>query len=246
MKNTARDEIEIEPGELFGALFRHSWIILLCTVLAAVLAWLACRFVVRPVYRSSTTVYVLSRESGGAAITYSDLQTAEQLTSDYEELIKSRFVLETVLTDLDLDMPMKELKKAVTVTSPAGTRMLEIAVDDEDPYLARELANRIREVSGKRIVEIMNIDAVSLVDEADLPAEPFSPDVQMPADRGWVRVLRGACDRGRSDPAERFDPDAGGRGAVSRAQRARHHPGRPVRAHGKAGDRARLPRVGIV
>ena len=172
------DAIEFEPGELLRELLRRSWVIVLCTIIAAMAVLLVSMFFVEPVYESCTKVYILSRQQGDAGLTYSDLQTAEQLTSDYEELIKSRFVLETVLADLGLDMSADELARAVTVASPVGTRILEITVENKDPYLARDIANQIREVSGERIVEIMRIDAVNLVDEANLPMKPSKPDIR--------------------------------------------------------------------
>lgn len=116
------DAIEFEPGELLRELLRRSWVIVLCTIIAAMAVLLVSMFFVEPVYESCTKVYILSRQQGDAGLTYSDLQTAEQLTSDYEELIKSRFVLETVLADFGLDMSADELARAVTVASPVGTR----------------------------------------------------------------------------------------------------------------------------
>lgn len=172
------DAIEIEPGELFRELLQRSWVVVFCTGIAVMAALIVSMFLLKPVYRSSTRVYILSKQTGESAIAYSDLQTAEQLTRDYEELVKSRFVLETVLTDLNLSASVDELAEAVAVSSPAGTRILEITVENADPYLARDIANQIREVSGRRIVEIMNLDAVSLVDEASLPMEPASPNIR--------------------------------------------------------------------
>ena len=174
----ASDAIEIEPGELFRALMQNGWLIVLLTGIAAMAALTVSMFCIQPVYRSSTKVYIGSEPLSGAAVTFSDLQTAGQLTNDCEELVKSRFVLETVLVDLDLDMTAEELSKAVTVSSPSGTHVLEITVEQTDPYLARDLANHIRKIAGRRIVEIMGVDAVRLVDEANLPLEAAEPQIR--------------------------------------------------------------------
>lgn len=178
-RNTAGErEIEIDLGALFRELFRKIGIILLSTCITAVAALLISMFFISPKYQSVTKVYILSRQQGDTAVTYNDLQTATQLTSDYEQLIKSRYVMEMVIADLGLDMSADQLAGSVVVESSSGTRILEIKVENNDPYLAKNIANRVREVAGKQIVEIMSIDAVNVVDEANLPLSPVSPDIK--------------------------------------------------------------------
>lgn len=170
-------EIEIDVVALFRELVSKLGMILLSTGIVAVASLTVSMFFLEPVYESTTSVYILNKQQE-SGVTYNDLQTATQLTSDYEELIKSRYVMDTVIADLKLGIQPDELADAVKVSSPTGTRILEISVRNGDPYLAQRMADCIREVSGKQIIEIMNIDAVNLVDSADLPLSPISPDVK--------------------------------------------------------------------
>ena len=57
-----------------------------------------------------------------------------------------------------------------------ATRIVTIIVQNENPALAQELANVIREVSSKQIVDVMGVEAVNMVDEANLPLAPSSPN----------------------------------------------------------------------
>ena len=55
---------------------------------------------------------------------------------------------------------------------------MTISVLHEKPELAMELANVIREVSAKQIVDVMGVEAVNMVDEANLPTAPSSPNIR--------------------------------------------------------------------
>lgn len=186
-------ELEIDLRALFHELIQKIGIILLSTGIAAVVVLIVSMFFIRPEYQSATKVYILNKEQANAAVTFNDLQTATQLTNDYEELIKSRYVMDTVIADLKLDMTAEQLAGSVAVTSTTGTRILEISVRNNDPYLAQSIANKVREVAGKQIVDIMNIDAVNLVDEANLPIAPVSPNSKKNALIGGIAGFILSC-----------------------------------------------------
>lgn len=186
-RNNSEKETEIDLGEIFRELLRKIWIIILITGIAAVLTLIVSMFFIKPTYESSTKVFILSRtDSTSSAVTYSDLQTSTQLTSDYEQLVKSRYVMENTISALNLDMTTDELSGDITVSSPTGTRILQITVKSDDPLLAQQIANKVREIAADRIVSIMNIDAVNLVDEANYPMTQSSPNVKKNAAIGAV------------------------------------------------------------
>ena len=71
-------------------------------------------------------MYVLSKQDANSAVTSSDLQAGSQLTKDYMELIKSRSVMEQVISQLQLDMSVDKLSGEITVSNTADTRILSI------------------------------------------------------------------------------------------------------------------------
>lgn len=110
-------------------------------------------------------------------MTYNDLQTGSQLTKDYAELVKSRPVLEEVISVLNLDMDTEELADKITVTTPTDTRVMSINVRDAEPKQARDIADAVRQAVGIQIQDIMDVDSVKTVEEANLPDSPSSPSV---------------------------------------------------------------------
>lgn len=92
------DEITIDLMDLFQVVFKKLHLVLLAGIIAALVAVLVTKLFMTPVYTSTTKMYVLSKQDANSAVTSSDLQAGSQLTKDYMELIKSRSVMEQVIS----------------------------------------------------------------------------------------------------------------------------------------------------
>lgn len=170
------DELEIDLREIALMLWRRALAILLTGVLLALLAVIGTKLFVTPEYQASTSMYILAKQSD-TTLTNSDLQTSSLLTNDYAELIKSKTVCKSVIAQLDLNITYDQLLEKVSVTVPTDTRILTISVTDPDPYLARDLANTIRDSAAQQIQNVMEVETVNVVDEADIPNSPISPNI---------------------------------------------------------------------
>ena len=176
-ESTKRERgLEVNVGELIFVLLRRWWIILLCGIVAATAFLIGTKVLITPKYQSVTKIFVLSQQDVNY-LTSTDIQLSSYLTKDYAELLKSRTVAQEVIKRLDLDMSPDTLMSQVSVQTKSDTRIVTIIVLNEDPELAQELANVIREVSAKQIVDVMGVEAVNMVDEANLPVSPSSPNV---------------------------------------------------------------------
>lgn len=171
------DMIEIDLKDLIIYLLQRWWILLLCTVIGAGLALTYTIFAITPQYQSTTSIYILNKQNSGT-VTTSDLSVSTQLTKDYAKLIKSRTALENVLESLNLTGTYSALSRKVTVSILSDTRILEISVKDPDPELARELADEVRNQGAERIRQVMDVEAVNVVDVANLPTAPVSPNTK--------------------------------------------------------------------
>ena len=172
------NEIEIDLLEIFRVLLTKSWLILIVGFLTAFACFAFSRFVMAPYYNSTTKIYILNKTDNDS-VTYNDVQIGTQLTKDYAELINSRYVLEEVIEKLSLAEEYKTLLKKVSVSTPADTRIVSITVEDEDPMQAMEIADCIREVASDHIQNVMDIEAVNVVEAANMPTEKAGPSVLM-------------------------------------------------------------------
>lgn len=175
-KRIENDEIEIDLGEIFGLLLYRIWIILAVGMFAATMGLVISKFLLAPVYESTTKIYILNKQDS-TTVSYSDVQVGTQLAKDYAELVQSRFVLEEVIQELNLDLEYEKLEKKLSVSTPTDTRILAITVEDTDPVLAMNLANAIRETASVHITNVMDIEAVNIVETANLPLKKASPSV---------------------------------------------------------------------
>ena len=177
IRNDANDEVEIDLVEVFGILMHHIWLIITVTMVCAIAGFAFSKFVLPEQFQSTTKIYILNKsESVNNNVTLNDVQTSTQLTKDYAELITSRYVLETVMKNMNIaDMKYEDFKNKIAVDTPTDTRIVAITVTDTDPKVAQQIANNVREVAAAHITKVMDIDAVNIVEDANLPDEKASP-----------------------------------------------------------------------
>lgn len=168
------DEIEIDLLEVFHIFIERVWLILGVGIFFALVCFILSKFVITPTYESTTKIYILNK-TGDASVTYSDVQMGTQLTKDYAELINSRYVLEEVIQKLGLETEYRDLLKQVRVNTPMDTRIVSITVTDTEPAQAMRVANCIREVASNHIQTVMDIEAVNIVESANMPTMKAAP-----------------------------------------------------------------------
>lgn len=180
-RQNSNDEIEIDLREVFLLLISRMWLIVLVGVLTAVIGFAVSAFLIAPTYESTSKIYILNKQQENT-VTYSDVQLGTQLTKDYAELITSRLVLEKVIEELQLGevyegMDYEAMLEKVEVTTPTDTRILSITVTDTDPVMAMNIANSVREAAAVHIKNVMDIEAVNVVETANLPMEKAGPSI---------------------------------------------------------------------
>lgn len=175
--------VEIDLGEILGLLLHRLWIIILCGVICGGIGLAVSAFAITPQYESTTKIYILNKQNSDT-LTYSDAQLATQLTKDYEELVTSRTVLEAIIDTFYLEDTYEDMVKRVSVQNTSDTRIIAITVRDPDPILAQNICNGIRDAAAEHIQSVMDIEAVNIVDVANLPGKPASPSIPI-----WTAVM---------------------------------------------------------
>ncbi len=94
---------------------------------------------ITPSYESQARVYVTSTTTGTIDAYNLGVYSAQRVAS-YADLAKDPTVLQRVIKRVGLDITPDELAGRVTVTAVPNTVILQVAVTDEDPQVARELA----------------------------------------------------------------------------------------------------------
>lgn len=168
------DEIEIDLLEIFHALWRKAWLIILCLVAGAVIAGAATKFLMVPQYTSSSMIYILTKTTSVTSL--ADIQMGTQLTVDFETLATSRPVVEAVIDELNLDTTYDQLVHTITIENPADTRILKISVENPDPVMAKDIADAMADATADRVAEVMSTDKPNVVEDAVVAKHPSSPN----------------------------------------------------------------------
>lgn len=173
---------ELDIIELLYALKKRIKYIVIAVVVCAVAGFVYSKFLVTPMYKTSTT-FVLSKSTennvqvdnmSSEAITQNDITLNSKLVSTYSEIIKSTTIAKEVINSLGLDMTVEEFKSNVTVTSKDDTELIEITVSNEDGKVAADIANSLAEVFREKVYDVYKIDNLSIIDVAEEATEPYN------------------------------------------------------------------------
>lgn len=174
MNNRQNDEMEIDLAELFFVLLHRLPVLLAATVAGVVIAGIISFCLFTPMYTSTAKIYILTNQS--TMVSLSDLQVGSSLAGDYEELIKSRPVVEEVAKNLELTENYEQLLDCIDTINTNNTRIIQITATYSDPVIAKNIANEFVKVSTKQISEIMHIDEPTVAEEAIAADHQSSPN----------------------------------------------------------------------
>jgi len=175
-----KDMISIDIRELFQIFLKRWWIVAIAAFLCLVIGFVMAFYIIDPVYKADTTLYIGKNVDQKTDITYNDMMLGTQMVKDYRELVISRMVSNTVIQELGLkDITADQLAQKLTVSSKNDTRVIQITTEDIDPELAMNITNKVAEIFKAKVVEIMKVENVQIIDKAEKAKNPIRPSKRM-------------------------------------------------------------------
>lgn len=187
-KNIMEEDDEIDLFDLFLYLRQRLRYFIIAFVLGAVLAVVGSYLFITPTYDASSEIYIVSA-SNDSVVNLSDLQVGASLTADYEDLLTSRPMMESVLQSLELDYTVDELRGIIQIENPDDTRILKITVTTENPEMSARIANKMSELAIDWLPSVMECEAPNLVEEAIPATEKAGPSLKKAAVLGAVGAV---------------------------------------------------------
>ena len=173
-------EETIDLREYFSIIKKRFWIIALITVVAMVVSGVISFFMLSPVYEAKSTLIVNTEKNEETQmITGDQFSVSQKLAVTYGEIIKSRAVLESVISNLKLDSEYEDLVEKITVSPVKDTQIISISVQDTNPKKARDIANEIPKVFEKEVKRITKANDIQVIDKAILPQGAIKPNKMM-------------------------------------------------------------------
>lgn len=170
-----QDYQEIDLIELIKKFVKFWWLLVLAAILCGGLAYYVTKTKITPIYDAQATIFIGKDASNFGEINLSALYAGDRLIVDYQELVKTYQVLESVVEKLKLDTSADVLRGKVQIQTVEESRFAYIKVSDPSPEMAMVIANTTAEVLKQKAGEIIGIKDISVVDKAKKPQYPSSP-----------------------------------------------------------------------
>lgn len=158
-------EYTIDLLELARACLAKWHVFLIVMVICAVILGGWNKLFIPHMYRADSSLYILTTDT---VTTVGDIQISALVTEDYESIIKSRSVLDTVITNLSLDMNYKALSSCVAVSNPSNTHIIVIYVTTGDADESVRICNEILNISADEIYKVIGTGKPSILDAASV------------------------------------------------------------------------------
>lgn len=134
-------------------------------------------FVITPQYQASTQILVNQSQNENNTVSSSELQSSRDLISTYNVIITSPTILEPVIENTDFEGSVEDLRSKIEVSSEEESQVATVSIKDSNPQLASALTNNLAQTFENEIPNIMDVDNVSVLSEAQLANDgnPVSP-----------------------------------------------------------------------
>ncbi|MCL6454241.1 MAG: capsular biosynthesis protein [Alicyclobacillus sp.] len=163
---------ELELREYWQIIRKRWLLVVLIPVIAVVVSGILSFFVIQPQYSASTTLLVNQKADSTNPLQYQDIQVSEALVNTYTNIIKSHTIESQVVSDLGLSMPVSQLDKMISVTSPNQSQVIEVTVTGPSQSQAARIANQLAQVFQGKAQTLMDVQNVQIIDPALVQSNP--------------------------------------------------------------------------
>lgn len=156
------------------------WLIAL-PLIAMTIAFGISKYYIAPQYTSSAQIFITTNVDSGSekeTTVYSEqLKTNMQMANTFNTILKSSRTLETVRSELNLTESNDALAKKISIQSDKDSLVFTVSVEDGSPKRAQEIVNKITETYQKDLPKLVSNNKVIILEPANLPLEPTSPNI---------------------------------------------------------------------
>ncbi|MBH0052877.1 hypothetical protein I6E74_01680 [Salinibacterium sp. SWN139] len=153
-------------------IFRQRWRAILVAVVVGVASAALIAFSIPPTYTSTATLFLTVKDVNATLAERSQFSLAR--VNSYTDLVRSSEVLEPVISDLDLDLTVQELRSQVSATNPNSTVNINIAAQASTAADAARIANAVADSLSRLVSRVEDFGTFSVSLERLIPALPPS------------------------------------------------------------------------
>lgn len=162
--------------KLLKAIRRNILYIILAALICGMAAFMYTKLFVKPMYQATTTVIIQTRQEKNGNVTVDQINSASMLANTYMEIVTSRTVLNTVISDLGLKMSYEQLKSSISSDMPEENMVLTIKVKNGSTDEAKRILNKIMSVTNDVLKEKEMVGTYTGLDTVHAGSNPVSPN----------------------------------------------------------------------
>lgn len=163
-------------------ILRRRWTLIVVCVLVAVAGAAVVTMRMTPLYDSTARLFVTTPQTEGSDA-YQGGLFSEQRVLSYADLITGEQISQRVIDRLKLDANANDLSEQLTSTVAPETVILEVTFTDPQPQRAQRIAAAVADEFTTMVTELEKAPGqkrspvkATVVDSADFPEEPVSPE----------------------------------------------------------------------
>lgn len=175
--NEKESGMELKMQELLIAYLRRWKLLVLCMVIAGVIALGVTLFTVTPMYQAEATIYVNNNRvtQNEDYLTSTDLSASIHLVKGYMILSKSDIVLEQAVEKLGGEYSVSQLRNSISLEQLSETVIFAVRVVHANPEEAARIANVLAEVIPLAGPNVIKGSSAEVIDTAKVPTGIYSP-----------------------------------------------------------------------
>lgn len=173
------EEQVISLSEIFEAIKKRWIMIVAITLSATLISGILSFFVIKPVYETSTKLFIGKEESEDTVYNTNDIQMYQKLLQTYAQAIKTKDLVGRAINSLNYELEPSKVVGALTVTPVTDTQILQIKYKSKNQQEAVDVLKNITEqfiITSKELVPNGN---VRVIEEVEFPENSVSTNKKM-------------------------------------------------------------------
>ncbi|WP_369040995.1 YveK family protein [Staphylococcus chromogenes] len=164
----------LDLSKLLHILKKNLWVLIGLPILFLVISAIITFLLMTPKYQATTQILVNPKQTNDNMLQQNVQGTLQQVNT-YAEIVTSPRILDKSAKKLDKKYTTEELEEKVNVESSAESQVIKVHVTDKDKGESEKIANTIAKEYRDEMPDIMNVDNVTILSDADNTAEKVSP-----------------------------------------------------------------------
>lgn len=186
------DEVEIDISALIKLLKKNVKMILICTILCAVIAFLITNFFMTKKYASQARIYLKPNVTEQGIIDSTALASNSKMVNNYVSLMQGETILSKVAENLGIEN-VEEVKKSLSITNETETEIITVKATTDDPKKSQQIVQNTVDIFFQEMKEKLDIKNMTISDQPKVDDIPVAPSKKMNTAIGAVLGLFLSC-----------------------------------------------------